>query len=113
MKKKVFSLLIALLILCGSASFPVASSAAETLTALQTLSAGESYTFVYDGTINDNESKYSKCVLMSVQSADPHGLAYRQMADGTPEDDCTWILESADGGAFYHLAPLEECRCGN
>ena len=74
MKKKVLALFVSLFVLCGLISLPVASSAAETLTTMQTLENGGTYTFVYDGSINDNESKYSKCVLMSVQSADPHGL---------------------------------------
>ena len=104
MKKKLFSILLCLAVVCGFISMPVDASAEEgEWSAVTSVQDGGTYLFASANSMTDKSSKtYQSCVVKSVQSSDSHGLAYcERPTDHNYADDCLWTLEAASNGQFY------------
>ena len=84
-----------------------ASAAAEPWRQINYVSPGETYLFASAG-MNDNVVTHNLCVVKSVQSGDPHGLAYCEKPTNPPfSNDLLWKVEAASGGYY-----LKSCSTG-
>ena len=101
MKKTITKLVLTLLLLSVFAAVPLATQGADVWVADTAIEDGETYLFVYAGSITDGAQKsFGACVLKSV-SANQHGLAYANRPSGTVPKEFLWKVESAGGGKFY------------
>lgn len=104
MKKKLFALILCLTVFCSAMAIPATTSAAaEAWNTVNSVEAGGTYLFSCAGMKDYKDVTHTNCVVKSVQSADPHGLAYCEKPSSDDfADDLLWELESAkEGGKFY------------
>ncbi len=104
--KRGFVVLLAAVMLISTllCALPFATAAAEEFVSTGIIKEGQEYLLYHVGNIKDKgETSYDKCVLQSVQSADPHGLAYKNKPNAPYGNDCLWIFESAGGTDMYYM----------
>ena len=102
MKKTLTKISLLLLLLFVLAAPPmVTRGASEFWIADTSIAEGETYLFVYAGSITDGASKtFGVCALKSVE-ANSHGLAYADRPAGTVSKEFLWTVESAGDGKYY------------
>lgn len=103
--KRWLSLLFVAVMLFSAMALPLQTPAAtEDWTKVGAVTAGKTYLFTCTIGIKDGAGvAHKSCVLKSVQSADPHGLAYCEFT--AYDDDSLWTVEDGNGG--YYLKSVD------
>ena len=101
MKKTLTKISLVLLLLAVLAALPLVTQGKESWAVATGLSDGETYMFVYSGSITDGAKKtFGVCALKSVE-ANQYGLAYADRPVSSVSDDFLWTVEAAGNGKYY------------